>query len=66
VARGQYVAGETDALNNTKTFAYDSVGNLSQYTDADGRANTYQYDSAGNVSGNASSATQRNCRVGRV
>ncbi len=38
-------------LDNTKTFAYDSAGNLSQYTDADGRANTYQYDSAGNVSG---------------
>ena len=36
-------------MGNTKTFAYDDAGNLSQYTDADGRVRQYQNDAAGNV-----------------
>ena len=46
---GYRVASETDVLGASRTFDYDSSGNLARTTDRDGRVRVYQYDSAGNV-----------------
>ena len=42
----------------TRQFAYDSSGNLSQYTDRNGQIRQYQYDSSGNVASETWYATR--------
>ncbi len=43
------LVSETDEMNNTTSYEYDSLGLMKAKTDANGNKTSYEYDSVGNV-----------------